>query len=45
MNLLGKKLYILETYSISGDKNVLVKGDFGGKLNEVTAEIGNLGKF
>ena len=32
MNLLGKKLYILETYSISGDKNVLVKGDFCGEI-------------
>jgi hypothetical protein len=41
MDLLGKKLYILGIYVISDDENVLVKEDFGGKLNEVIAEIGN----
>ena len=40
-NLFGKKLRILGIYAISGDENALVKDDFGGKLNEITVEIGN----
>jgi hypothetical protein len=41
MNLLGKKLCILGICAISNDENVLAKGDFFGKLNEVIAEMGN----
>jgi len=41
MNLFGKNLCILGIYAISDDENALVKKIFGGKLNEVIAEIGN----
>jgi len=41
MNMFGKKLCILGIHAISDDENVLIKEDFGGKLNEVITEIGN----